>query len=205
MQEYHKIQSIYKRDIKGKFMIGEWATPEIAYLKDLEWDWDEKINGTNTRIHWEGHKVRFGGRTDNSQIPMTLLHVLQDMFPEDLFEKHFGSNSATLYGEGFGAKIQKGGGNYSQSQSFCLFDVHIDEFWLKRENVEDIAHKMSLQIAPRVGVGCIEHAIEFAKTGFNSKWGDFKAEGLVLRPKTQLFDRQGKRVIIKVKYKDFLI
>ena len=34
-------------------------------------------------------------------------------------------------------------------------------------------------------------------------WGDFTAEGLVARPKTELFGRDGKRVITKIKYKDF--
>jgi len=37
-----------------------------------------------------------------------------------------------------------------------------------------------------------------------STWGDFIAEGLVLRPEVDLFAESGKkRIITKVKYKDF--
>jgi len=41
-------------------------------------------------------------------------------------------------------KIQKGGGNYiADGVDFVLFDVWINGIWLERENVEDIAEKLS--------------------------------------------------------------
>ena len=39
--KYHKILSLFKRNMEGdkKFIIGEWTTPELEYLKDKEWVW----------------------------------------------------------------------------------------------------------------------------------------------------------------------
>lgn len=83
MNEYHKIQTVFHRSPESYYkslMEGHWALPEIELLKDIEWLWTEKIDGTNIRIRWDGKIVRFGGKTDNAQIPMFLLNVLQDTF-----------------------------------------------------------------------------------------------------------------------------
>ena len=45
--------------------------------------------------------------------------------------------------------------------------------------------------------------INLVRSGFNSKWGEFKAEGIVARPETELKRRNGQRIITKLKYKDF--
>jgi len=39
--------------------------------------------------------------------------------------------------------------------------------------------------------------------GFMSAWGEFKAEGIVARPSIELIARNGKRIITKIKHKDF--
>src|SRR5271165_5917716 len=118
MNEYHKIMSIYKRDQKtNQFIIGDWALPEIGYLASLDWEWDEKIDGTNIRIHWDGTNRKFGGRTDNAQIPAYLFERLEVLFTIENLKNCFGESPATLYGEGFGAKIQ-GGGDYLSSVDF---------------------------------------------------------------------------------------
>ena len=46
--------------------------------------------------------------------------------------------------------------------------------------------------------------IQLTKKGFNSDWGNFKAEGIVARPKMELFARNGERIITKIKHKDFM-
>ena len=108
-----------------------------------------------------------------------------------------------LYGEGYGAKIQKGGGNYSAVPKFVLFDVKIGDWYLQREDVEDIAKKLGVDIVPIVGQGTLIEAIELVRKGQKSTWGDFTAEGLVLRPATELKTRRGDRIITKIKHKDF--
>lgn len=203
MKEYHKINSVFKRDERGKFL-SEFSVPELELLKDVTWIWDEKIDGTNIRIHWDGEKVIYGGRTDNAQIPTTLIQELNKLFPVPKFQAVFPATPVTLYGEGYGVKIQKGGGNYIRDGvSFILFDVYIGGFWLLRKDVEDVSLKLGIDVVPVIGQGTLAEAIEFTRAGFQSKWGPFPAEGIVLRPAVPLFNRQGNRIITKLKLKDF--
>lgn len=205
MKEYHKIQSVFKRDEKTKkFILGDWSLPELGYLKDLWWDWDEKIDGTNIRIHWDGANRTFGGRTDNASIPATLVKRLEELFPVEKLKTSFGDGPATLYGEGFGAKIQSGGSYIPDGQDFILFDVLVGEWWLTRVNVAEVADSLGLRITQIVGDGTLEGAINYVRAGFKSAIGTADAEGLICRPKVQLFNRKGERIIVKVKTRDFL-
>ncbi len=210
--KYHKIMSLFKRNMEGdkKFIIGKWTTPEIEYLKDKDWVWTEKVDGTNVRIMWNGKDVVFGGRSDDAQMPLNLVMVLDQLFktfePRQKFAYIFGTEECdvVLYGEGCGAKIQKGGGNYNKDNAdFVLFDVAVNGTYLERENVEDIAKKFGIKIVPIIGHGTLEEAIEITKKGFKSQWGDFIAEGIVARPRVELLTRRGERIITKVKYRDF--
>ena len=208
MREYHKIQSIYKRDEKThKFIEDNFSSPEFEYLQNNIWTFTEKIDGTNVRVYWnhETQEVSFSGRTANAQIPVFLYDKLNELFPSDKFKQF--ETSLCLYGEGYGARIQKGGGNYiSNGVSFILFDVLVGDFWLRSAGVEDVASKLSIDIVPVIGEGTLHDAIRIVKNGLYSTLGkeDFIAEGLVLRPKVDLFTRMGHRIITKVKGKDFV-
>uniref|UniRef100_A0A6H1ZD39 Putative RNA ligase n=1 Tax=viral metagenome TaxID=1070528 RepID=A0A6H1ZD39_9ZZZZ len=210
MKEYHKIQTVYKRDPENHYktlLIGEFSLLEFEYLRNNQWIFTEKVNGTNIRIMFNGGEITFGGKTDNAQIPAFLVKKLQERFlnQSDKFIEKFGLDpiEVCLYSEGYGAKIQKGGGNYRQDQDIVLFDVKIDKWWLQREDVEDIAKFFNLDIVPIIGEGTLEEMVEKVKCGFNSIWGDFTAEGIVARPKIELKSRNGLRIITKIKYKDF--
>ena len=210
MQEYHKIQSIFKRDEKThKFIEGEWSLPEFEYLEHNEWEFTEKVDGTNVRVAWQPDlldpfQVQFGGRTDNAQMPTSLLARLQELFPVDKFAAVYPEIPMTLYGEGYGARIQKGGGNYkADGVDFMLFDVLIGDLWLERCNVNDIAQALGIGFAPVVGQGSIYGAIAIVTMHLQSTFGPFEAEGLVIRPKVELQTRRGYRVISKLKARDF--
>lgn len=201
MSEYHKINSIYKRDSANKFIVGDYAQEEFAYLANNVWEFTEKVDGTNIRIMWNGSTVTFGGRTDNAQIPAKLVTYLQATFtPEKLAAV---LEEGVLYGEGYGAGIQKGGGNYGATQQFVLFDVKVGSWWLRRDDVNDIANKLAIRSVPIVGWGTLLDGIEMVKAGIQSQWGSFLAEGIVARPLVTLFDRRGQRVIVKIKGRDF--
>jgi hypothetical protein len=210
MEQYHKIQTVYKRDPETKYktlLEGKYSLPEFEYLKDCEWAFTEKVDGTNIRVmlaDWgEGFgEVLFGGKTDRAQIPAGLVNHLKGTFTKEKLADVFDSDTC-LYGEGFGAKIQKGGGNYSSDQQFVLFDVKVGDWWLKREDIEDIAEKLRIPVVPIIGIGNLQAMAERCRSGFNSTWGDFRAEGIVARPLTELFTRSGQRVITKLKCKDF--
>ena len=203
MLEYHKIQTVYKRDPATKHktvLIGEYSLPEFAYLADCEWMFTEKVDGTNIRIGWDGTSVTFGGRTDNAQIPAFLVQRLMELFTATTMAQ---LAPMTLYGEGYGAKIQKGGGNYkSDGVDFVLFDVFCG-MWLERENVEDIATQLLVKAVPILGSGTLLNLKEYVHAGFTSRWGNFQAEGIVARPIVELLNRRGERIITKLKCRDF--
>lgn len=210
MKEYPKIETIFNRDTTGtkKLIPGSYRNETVKYLSEFTWVWTEKIDGTNIRIHWNGHKITFGGRTDKAQIPVELINWLNDKFinieTEELFEQKFGESEVTLYGEGYGCKIQKGGGNYiPDGVSFILFDVLINDIWLTRDSVEDIAKTFAIDVVPVVGVGDLDDAVEYVRSKPNSKIGTAKMEGVVARPIVELFDRTGHRLIVKIKACDF--
>ena len=213
MQEYHKIQTVYLRDPATKYktlLIGEWAKPEFQLLKDIEWTWTEKVDGTNIRVMWDGQRVTFGGKTERAQIPAHLVNRLNELFhDEDLSSIFAPDTPACLYGEGYGMKIQKAGPKYiPDGVDFILFDVKVGlpetkQIWLERKNVEDIAEKLLIKTVPIIGKGPLGDAIQMVKNGFPSTLGDLKAEGLIMKPSTELLNRLGRRIISKLKTKDF--
>lgn len=210
MTEYHKIETVFERDTAGskKLIEGQYRNPTVDYLKNNFWEWTEKIDGTNIRIHWDGHQVSFGGRTDRAQIPADLVNRLNELFGGEtnaqMFEQKFGETEVTLYGEGYGAKIQKGGGLYkSDGVDFILFDVHVGSVWLHRYDVEDIAKAFGIDVVPIILRGDIDDAVDFVKSKPMSTIGTAPMEGLVGRPMEELRDRRGNRVIVKLKVRDF--
>lgn len=210
MNEYHKINTCFKRDMEKtkKIILGEWSDPVFEYLKDNQWDWSEKVDGTNIRVYFDGENVTYGGRTDNAQIPNGVINRLNDLFysvpQKNKLKQLFPQGGVCFYGEGYGSKIQKGGELYREEQDFVLFDINIGGLYLERSNVEGIATTIGLDIVPIIRQGTLLEAIESTQIGFQSTWGDFLAEGYVLRPTTEINDRRGNRIITKIKHVDFL-
>ena len=210
MVTYPKIDPVFEREEKTKkLIIGKSRSPTVEYLKDNVWQFTEKVDGTNIRVYWDGYKVQYGGRTDNAQIPMPLINRLNELFGGEenaqLFEQKFGEKEVTLFGEGYGAKIQNGG-LYCSDNDFILFDVMIAGNYQARESVEDIAKYFGIDIVPIVFEGTIQDGIDYVLNHRESIVGHNGAtlEGVVGRTKVETLDRTGKRNIIKIKYKDFV-
>lgn len=210
--KYHKIQTLFKRDEKNIIIPNQFTLPEFLLLRGIEWVWTEKVDGTNIRITLDEsldsqNTFEFGGRTDNAQMPTRLLKILMEKFDSSMVDKVRSKvqSKITFFGEGYGAKIQKGGGNYIPGgNDFVLFDANIDGWTLKRDSLEELGKSLEIAVVPIVGKGTLDEAIEFVKGKPLSKWGDFAAEGIVCRPAVELFQRNGKRIITKIKCKDFL-
>lgn len=229
MKEYHKINTIYKRDMqdKKKLVVGEWSTPEFEFLQNNRWEFTEKVDGTNIRVHirrvGDSVWVEYGGRTDKAEIPLHLLERLEETFPTApmyrrslerpgfstrhhtllawMLEK--GLTNVVLYGEGYGPKIQ-GGEKYRDNVDFVLFDVQVGEHWLTRDNVNDVAANLGIDSVPVIGYGSLHQAVALVKgNGLPSLLGNTQSEGLVVRPEVPLFDRKGERIIAKIKTRDF--
>lgn len=210
MDKYPKIETIFNRATDGsKALIeGSYRNETVKYLAGNTWVCTEKIDGTNIGVVWDGHTVHFQGRTERAQLPSKLVSYLSDTFLPDavqeLFEQKFGETSVILFGEGYGAGIQKGG-SYRQDQSFILFDVYLPEqkLWLKRDAIEDIAQTFNIDAVPIILTGTLQEAVDFVKSRPDSTIGTAKMEGLVCKPQQEVRDRMGKRIVVKVKYKDF--
>ena len=230
MDTYHKINALYKRHTegkkKGKLIHDDWAQPEFEYLAKNKWEFTEKIDGTNIRIGFAQNgetPVCFKGRSDNAQIPQPLLEYLTDTFTMKRLEQEaFLTGETVLFGEGVGQKIQDSG-KYRGDYDFILFDVKVGDYWLSRDNVNDIAVKLGIWAAPVIGRGTLADAVDIVtigygpgidgrikafsggsvKHGLKSAFGDFEAEGIVARPAVDLFDRAGRRIITKIKAVDF--
>jgi len=212
MRKYEKIETIFARDIEGtkKLMPNVFRDPTIEYLAKNEWEWTEKVDGANIRVYWDGHTVSFGGRTDNASIPATLMNKLNILFGGEvnaqIFEQTFGEKEVILFGEGYGKSVQKIGSSYiSNDVGFILFDVLIDNNYQEREWVEATAKAFGVPAVPVVGHGTLYEAVEYVKSHPNSTIAEkpVEMEGIVCRPKMELRDRCGNRVIVKIKWKDF--
>lgn len=207
MEKYNKIEAIYKRDEKTKKVYPEYRNPDVEFLKDVIWQFTEKVDGTNIRVYWDGHKVQFGGRTDNAQIPAPLVNFLNSKFGgdanEELFEQKFGENEIIIFGEGYGPKIQNGG-LYRNDVDFIVFDVKICGNYQSRETVEDVANYFGLNIVPVLFEGPLQVGVDYMMTNPKSIIATNGAmmEGLVARPKRELRDRCGNRMIVKIKWED---
>lgn len=208
MSEYHKINNVFDRDKQtGKLIAGMWSRPEFGYLADNVWMFTEKVDGMNIRVEYNNGDIKFYGKTNNALIPQELLIKLNNRFITqiDKMKQMFGDSVVTLYGEGYGPNIQKHGELYSDKQDFILFDVKIGNTWLERCNVQNIAVKLLLDIVPYIGLGKLEHGIEWVTEGFKSLVSNKgrMAEGLIARPQVEMLDRLGKRIIAKIKHVDF--
>lgn len=208
MREYHKIQSVFKRDPDNNyrtFLTGEWTTPEFEYLQDAKWRVTEKIDGTNMRIIVTQTNAFVMGRTERADIHKDLLAHCQEVGDVAVAA---GMAGLTLYGEGYGAGIQKGGGDYRPDKGFILFDVAVSETgqFLQWADVKDIAWRLDIPIVHEYEPKTLFQAVYRMAWGHTwlSMVGDrVEAEGIVLRPMVELLDGRGNRVITKLKHKDF--
>jgi len=203
----------------------------IEVTKKPIWD-GGTINGTLNGVEFN---VRIAGKTDNAQIPPKLDKFMKENYPNDKVLAALGlkdyipveewvehkwvaedgvtpnydsiPNIYTIYGEGYGAGIQKAGGNYIKNGvGFIVFDVKVNDIYLLTTARDEIATKLGAPIVPFIGYFTLDEAIDYVRKGFKSTIAenkDYIAEGLVLRPAYGLKNRMGKRLIVKVKYEDF--
>lgn len=226
--EYIKINSLWKREgwhfdpekkkspdyhNGKKFIIGDYSEPEFGNIK--KWHVEEKIDGTNIRLLFkqvDGQRLlpSIMGRTSAAQIPCHLFSYLQTLATWENFDKTFtelkeNDFEVYLFGEGYGPKIQAVGGNYRKDVGFILFDIMINQWWLKREDVKSIADKLSIPMAPSLGIMSEEEVIEFVKSKPLSQASMIPQmmEGVICRSEPLMLFRNGKPMIWKLKCKEF--
>jgi len=208
MKEYHKINSLYKRDKSKKMKFDEYSVPEFDYLKNNIWGFTEKINGTNICVEWTNNQLWFGGKTGlNSSIPAFLINVLIKTFydKQEVFESEFFNDDVLIVCEGYGKGIQEPDGSKlcPDGQNISIIDININGYWLVYDNCSSIAQNFGIKCVPWIGSGTLEDLHNTVKKGFKSSLGNLIAEGIVAKPIFDLFNRGGERIITKLKYLDF--
>jgi len=214
MIHYPKIETLWNRDEKThKVIVGSYRIPEFSNIR--AWDLSEKVDGTNLRINLApSGEVTFSGRTDNAQLHATIVKYLQETFTPEKMRAVFetaGEYEATLFGEGYGAKIQKSGGLYRKGVSFRLFDVLIGRWWLEPDAVQDIANKLGIKTVPFLGevdylprsADELRTIIDMSIVASEDGGTGCLAEGVVARTTPLLFTRRGDRLMWKLKFGDF--
>lgn len=215
--KYPKINSLWKREditVKKKrheLIVGDYSLEEFGLIK--KWVVQEKIDGTNIRIHYsiedrehtQDPIVEFDGRTDNAQIPKPLLKYLREHFTVERMASVFKPGTdVLLFGEGYGPKIQSGG-NYRTDTGFILFDIRIGNFWLKQEDVKNIALALQIPYAPIIGIMTEQEIVDYVKSKPLSLCSVTPQvmEGIIARTEPMLLLRNGDRLIWKLKCVDF--
>lgn len=182
----------------------------------------EKVDGTNIRICFlqrdgQRRQPNFLGRTDAAVIQPCLLPCLQSLATweniDQAMEGYLSNrrldityNELTLFGEGYGPKIQACGGNYRKDTGFILFDVLIDRMWLSRESVALIAQKLNVPSVPLIGSRWTEEQIvEYVKSKPKSLCSQDEQvmEGVVARAGPTVYFSGGNPVMFKLKCKEF--
>lgn len=211
--EYPKINSLWKREIdKNPKKLIE-GLPSCEEFSSVHW-WrvHEKIDGTNIRISFQKEESGncigplFEGRTKDAQIPCHLLAYLQNHFTSTRLSSQFQPGvKVTLFGEGYGPKIQSAGENYRSTPGFILFDIWISGWWLKSEDAEKIAKELEIPFAPFLGYMSEKDAIDLVKSKPLSRCSQNPQmmEGIVCRSEPLMLFRDGKPIMWKLKCKDF--
>jgi hypothetical protein len=236
---YPKIETLFDRDMKtfnvdeNKLRLQEFNIPKFWYVT-------EKLHGTNTRIIFtkslfqiDEDKLTFGGRAEQTQMPIFLLNFLQETFTKEKMYRTFpdikedGFFKVTLYGEGYGCNPNgsgaiQSGGNYRKGVNFRLFDIEIQcsdkedksvikTWWLEPANIFEIASKLGIDRVPVISEDMtLEEAVELVKSEpksivANLEYGnpDYYMEGIVARTVPLLFTRKGERLMWKLKRSDY--
>lgn len=216
--KYHKINSLYMRNERGKIIEGSFVneTFEELYNSNYRFEYTEKVDGTNIRViitkakEDSGFYVEFKGRTDDAIIPNLLQAKLESIFNDVDWNKIFDwerCSEVILYGEGFGHGIQGCGDKYNKENvDFVLFDLMINGTFMNSDWVTNIAVVLGVHRAEVLGVASLREIEEFVKSKPCSKLAktpNFPMEGVVCRPVGDLKDRLGNRIIIKIKHKDY--
>lgn len=222
MKKFQKINTVYKRDPDNHYVIqpGSYSVPVFKMMKNVNFVLQEKIDGRNHRILWDGNEIEHRGKSDSAHMPDHLMRDIGDVVEPHKMQHVFGSTDVCLYGEAYGPKIQGGEGYCIDGRHrFCLFDIRIGDYWLEMRKVRNIADQLSLDVVHEFRTATFETAAQILKRGVDNNAGvlpshmiksrlpaatnDQYIEGFIFRPPQQIFDREGNRVLSKLKYSDF--
>jgi hypothetical protein len=218
MREYPKTENVFTRDDKThKLNLWDFRIPEFNLIN--LWHVTEKIDGTNIRIlsYFDENgvpQIEVRGRSDNANLPPGLAENIRSHFTDvDMltYRASLGiDNDVTLciYGEGFGAGIQKGGG-YRPDKDIAIFDVTTtnsngNTWWRGWSAVNYASDILNLDTVPYIGFITVSQMVHYLEDNPKTFWenGTAPMEGFIARTDPYLYRWDGSRLMFKLKVKD---
>jgi len=214
--KYDKFSSPFKKD--ERFI----NTEELSQkLPDGSWIITEKIDGTNIRIiltkpddegnrevHIGSRKLILNKSDKGSKVYLDCIEEINLNKIQEYFKDV--DSTVIIYGEGYGAGVQKGG-IYSSKKNFRVFDIRIGKAYQDFSYVKKVCIDNQLNLVPVIDEKefltyeeCITRLKQTSHTYIKEGTGG-RPEGFVYKFEPVLLNKYGERLIFKVKYKDFNI
>ena len=192
--------------------IGERIKPQLCAMFPKESARFAPVKGDNNKVQYYDVRADF-----NEFDEKTMAAILQAKFDKKdtvvssgMYGVELEEVPIYIYGEYFGSGIQKCGSRYIQNgNGFRVFDIKQQGWWLPKENRDEMCEKLGLQQVPFLGIMTLREIENMVRGGFTTKFEGANdptliEEGIVARPTVPLFDSRGNRVIVKVKYCDYV-
>lgn len=115
-----------------------------------------------------------------------------------------------IYGEYFGEGIQTCGKRYiEKGNGFRVFDIRQQGWWTPKEVRDGMCKQLGLDTVPYLGNMTLREIENLVRSGFTTKFEGASdptliEEGIVARPTIPLNNGRGNRIIVKVKYCDYV-
>lgn len=204
LETYQKIECPYIFDIETKKFKEVYLNPLVELLKDVKWLGSEKYDGTNIRVYYDGYRISFHGRNDNTNMPSEILDLLKKTFDntEIIFEQNFGNKEVILFMECYGGKVlgSKRSHWYNDSdESLIGFDVMINGKYLDKRKIKPIFDLFNIKTVEFKIYNNLQEILDLVKeeTFYQERY----FEGIVATPIIPVYDENGNRIIVKVKCK----
>ena len=179
--------------------IGERIKPQLCAMFPKESARFAPVKGDNNKVkYWEV----------NPESKFESFNPIQPM-KEGQYEVALEEVPIYVYGEYFGEGIQKCGKRYiTKGNSFVVFDIKQQGWWTPKDVRDSICKELGLETVPFIGVMTLAEIEDMVRKGFATKFAaadpTLLEEGIVARPIIPLFDGSNKRIIVKVKYCDYI-
>lgn len=186
-----------------------FRTREIAYLRGNIWTIKRKLDGENIRIYWNGEQALWNGKTNRFNCSADFQNYMNETFIEEIFEEKFGRDKEVyIFGEKMGPRTQ-GNELGLDKDELVIFDVEIDGTFLGEKGIRDVASYFGarsvydfMDLGETANIYLIHTSlyiiINHVAIGDFDKW-----EGVVCTPACNIKDHNGKRIIVKIKNKDY--
>lgn len=180
----------------------------------------EKIHGSSAHINWrtsamvsdlpDGDRPQGNVNLFCGGCKRKLFNSLFDI--EELADKFIetGLDSVTIYGEGYGGKMQGMSATYGKELKFVAFEVKIGDCWLSVPDADGFCTALGIEFVAYEKVSTDIEVLDKERDKFsrqakrNGIEEDKISEGVVLRPLVELKKNNGARIMCKHKRDEFM-